>query len=358
MKICFILGTRPEIVKLSPVIKECNKQRIDFFIIHSNQHYSDSMDAIFFRELGLEPPKYNLNVRSKLHGEMTGKIIIGVESVLLKEKPDCVLVEGDTNTVMAGALATVKLQIKVGHVEAGLRSYDRNMPEEINRVITDHISDLLFCPTKNQAKILKGEGIDKSKIFITGNTIVDVINQNIELVNKHRELEHYKQENYFLLTLHRPANVDNKDILRELINSISEVSKKYDFPVCFPIHPRTKKQIDAFNIKLDPKVFEIMEPVGYLKMLFLEMNAKLIFTDSGGVQEEACILQVPSVTLRDNTERRETVEAGSNILVGHNKDRILTATDNLMKIDRNWINPFGDGFSSEKIVSIIKSVLV
>lgn len=348
-KICFILGTRPEIIKMSPLIRECVTRKIDHFIIHSNQHYSENMDAIFFKELELEPPKYNLNVGSGLHGEMTAKILTGVEKILIDEKPDWVLVQGDTNTVMAGALAASKLQIKVGHVEAGLRSYDRTMPEEINRIVTDHVSDALFCPTQKQAQILLSEKISSSKIFTTGNTIVDAVNQNIALLKKHSEYDHYITEKYFLLTTHRPSNVDSKENLSELLEAITQVSIKYNYPVYFPIHPRTKKQIETFGISINTNQIKLIDPTGYLEMLALEKNAQLIFTDSGGIQEEACILQVPSLTLRDNTERPETLEVSASVLVGHNHQKIILAADKMINTPRTWPNPFGDGKSAKKI---------
>lgn len=352
-KIGIILGTRPEIIKLSPIIRECHKRKIDYFIIHSNQHYSENMDAIFFKELELPHPKYNLEIGSCTHGQMTGRMIEKIEEILIEEKPNWILVQGDTNTVMAGALAASKLQIKVGHIEAGLRSYDRSMPEETNRIVTDHISDGLFSPTQKQADILVKEGISKEKIYITGNTIVDAVYQNIKLLEKHPELTHYQNENYFLLTTHRPSNVDNKENLSELIDALTEVSKKYNYPVYFPIHPRTKKQIEIFNIKINEKKIKLMDPVGYLEMLALEKNAKLIFTDSGGIQEEACILKTPSLTLRENTERPETIEVGASILVGHNKELIIPSTEKMLYINRNWSNPFGNGNSSKLILNSI-----
>lgn len=352
MKIAFVLGTRPEIIKLAPVLRACQKQKIDYFLIHSNQHYSENMDAVFFKELELEAPKYNLAVGSGLHGEVTAKIITGVEKILLEEKPDYVFVQGDTNTVMAAALAASKIGIKIGHIEAGLRSYDRSMPEEINRIVTDHISDLLFVPTRDQANILLKEGIEKAKIFITGNTIVDSVEQNIKLLARHSELNHYQSEKYFLLTTHRPSNVDHKDNLSELLAAITELSKKYNYPVYFPIHPRTKKQIEIFALDIDTKHIKLKEPVGYLEILALEKNAQLIFTDSGGIQEEACILHVPSLTLRENTERPETIKVGASILVGHSKKNILTGADKMISSKRIWPNPFGDGNASKKIISI------
>ena len=253
---------------MSPVIRECIKRNIDHFIIHSHQHYSENMDSLFFNELKLEVPKYNLQVGSRPPGEMIAQIITSTEKILLSEKPDWVLVQGDTNTVVAGALAASKTGIKVGHIEAGLRSYDRTMPEEINRIITDHISDKLFAPTLKQANILVSENIDRSRILVTGNTIVDAIQQNLSLINEH-------PQKYFLLTLHRPSNVDSSEILTGLLNTLTLISQKYNFPVLFPIHPRTKKQIDLFHIKVDPDYIKIIEPVGYLKMLSLEKNAQI-----------------------------------------------------------------------------------
>lgn len=351
MKIAVILGTRPEIIKLSPVIRELVSRKIDHFIIHSNQHYSENMDAVFFKELELEAPKYNLNVGSGLHGEMTAKILTGVEKILIEEKPDWVLVQGDTNTAMAGALAASKLQIKVGHIEAGLRSYDRTMPEETNRIVTDHVSDVLFAPTQKQAEILLSENISSSKIFTTGNTIVDAVNQNVALLKKHSEYDHYITEKYFLLTTHRPSNVDSKENLSELLEAITQSSLKYNYPVYFPIHPRTKKQLETFGININTDQIKLMEPTGYLEMLALEKNAQLIFTDSGGIQEEACILQVPSLTLRDNTERPETLEVGASVLVGHNNQKILSKTVKMINTPRTWPNPFGDGLAANKILS-------
>lgn len=354
-KIAIILGTRPEIIKLSPIIKECQKQKVPFFIIHSNQHYSKNMDAIFFEELKLPHPKYNLEIGSCTHGQMTGRMIEKIEEILIKEKPTWVLIQGDTNTVMSGAIAASKLQIKIGHIEAGLRSYDRTMPEEINRIITDHISNALFCPTLKQANIVKKEGINKKKVFITGNTIVDAVLQNIKLLKNYPKLDHYKKEDYFLLTTHRPSNVDNEKNLSELITTINSISKKYNYPVYFPIHPRTKKQLEIFKIKIDEKQIKLMEPVSYLEMLALEKNAKLIFTDSGGIQEEACIIKTPSLTLRKNTERPETVEVGATILVGHNKYKITSSINKMLNKKRDWKNPFGNGDSSKSIISIIRN---
>ena len=354
-KIAIILGTRPEIIKMAPIIRECFRKRLKFFILHTNQHYSKNLDKVFFEELGLPRPKYNLNVGSGSHAEETGKMLIGIEKVLLKEKPDIVLVEGDTNTVLAGALAAVKLRIMVGHVEAGLRSYFREMPEETNRILTDHCSDFLFTPTKKAEKILLSEGVPQKKIFVTGNTIVDAVFQNLKLdQGKSKILEKFKlkKEKYFLLTLHRQENVDKKERLRKILSGLELICKKFDLNMIYPIHPRTKKMIKRFRLKI-PKGIKLIEPVGFLDFLLLESNARLILTDSGGVQEEACILKIPCVTLRDDTERPETIEVGANILAGVKPGEILWATQKMLKNTKKWRNPFGNGKTGGKIVKIL-----
>ena len=369
MKIGIILGTRPEIIKLSPIIRELEKltnnykiNYIDYFIIHTNQHYSENMDKIFFKELNLPSPNYNLNVGSGTHGEQTAKMLESIEKILMKEKPNMVIVQGDTNTVLAGALASSKLKIKVAHVEAGLRSYDRNMPEEINRVLTDHVSDYLFAPTEIARENLLKEGIEKEKIFVVGNTIVDATLQNIKIAELRDDIKNLIKtlscgEEYFLLTLHRAENTDNEERLKNIIEAIGEIVKYYNKKIIFPIHPRTEKKLKEYNLmdKIKNKNIKIIEPVGYLEFLMLEKNAKLILTDSGGVQEEACILKVPCITLRDNTERPETINAGCNILVGANKEKIINGIELMLKKERNWKNPFGNGESGKTIVKILIS---
>lgn len=356
MKICIILGTRPEIIKMSPIIRECEKQKLDYFILHTNQHYSENLDKIFFDELELPKLKYNLRVGSGTHAEETGKMLIVIEKVFLKEKPDIVLVEGDTNTVLAGALAASKLHIKVGHVEAGLRSYDKNMPEEINRILTDHCSDFLFAPTKGAKEILLGEGIPRKKIFVTGNTIVDAVYQNLKLAKKKSKILRnlaLEKEDYFLITSHRPENVDKKERLKGILEGLDLVYKRFNLPIIYPIHPRTKKMIRKFGLKV-PEGIKLIEPVGFLDFLQLEANTKLVLTDSGGVQEEACILKIPCVTLRDNTERPETLDIKANILAGTNPENILGCTLKILKRKRHWMNPFGNGQASKKIINILR----
>jgi len=354
MKIAIILGTRPEITKMAPLIKFYEKHRADFFLLHTGQHYSYDMDKVFFKQLKLPRPRYNLDVGSGTHGAQTAKMLTGIEEILLKEKPTIVLVEGDTNTVLAGALTAAKLGIKVGHIEAGLRSYDRSMPEEINRVITDHIADLLFTPTTAAKKILLHEGIDKSKIFVTGNTIVDTVFQNVELAKAGKDVLKelkLKAGKYFLVTLHRQENVDNPARFSSILKGLSKVALKYKLPVLYPIHPRSRKKMSEFD--LQAKNLTIIEPLDFLGFLQLESGAKLILTDSGGVQEEACILGVPCVTLRDNTERPETLEVGANILAGASAERIVECARIMLDKKEKWVNPFGDGKAAERIVKII-----
>ncbi len=357
MKLSIILGTRPEIIKMSSIIRECEKRGLNYFILHTGQHYSYNMDKVFFKQLELPGAKYNLDVGSGSHAEETGKMLIGIEKILLKEKPDTVLVEGDTNTVLAGALAASKLHIKVGHVEAGLRSYDRRMPEEINRILTDHISDYLFAPTEKARKILLGEGVSQDKIFVTGNTIVDAVYQNLEIANKKLNVLGklgLEPKNYFLVTLHRPGNVDDKERFSKILKSLDQLGDEFSLPVIYPIHPRSQRRMREFNIKAN--YVKLMAPFDFLSFLQLESSAKLVLTDSGGVQEESCILGVPCVTLRDSTERPETLEVGSNTLSSVNLDKISESVELMVNKENNWINPFGEGKAGEKIIKIISNL--
>jgi UDP-N-acetylglucosamine 2-epimerase (non-hydrolysing) len=315
------------------------------------------MDRVFFEQLELPEAKYNLDVGSGSHAEQTGKMLIGVEKILVEEKPDIVLVEGDTNTVLAGALAAAKLGIKVGHVEAGLRSHDRGMPEEINRVLADHCSDLLFAPTEKAKAILLGEGIGEDKVFVTGNTVVDAVYQNLELAERKASMLNHlglEKDGFLLATVHRQENVDNEERFRGILKGLQMVEEKFGLPVVYPIHPRARKQLKAFQIALEG--LTLVEPLDYLSFLHLESQARLVLTDSGGVQEETCILKVPCVTLRNNTERPETLEVGSNMLVGADSERIVKGTETMLNCERNWKNPFGDGKTGKSIIKIIGSL--
>jgi UDP-N-acetylglucosamine 2-epimerase (non-hydrolysing) len=356
MKIGIIVGTRPEIIKMAPVIRECQKREIPFFIIHSNQHYSEEMDSIFFKELALPAPNYNLGVGSGLHSNQTGNILIKMEPILIDEKPDVVLVQGDTNTVLAGALTASKLDIKVGHIEAGLRSYDRTMPEETNRIMTDHISEYLFAVGPNQETILAKEGIEKNKIYTVGNTVSDSLFQHLEISAETSTILadlKLKQRDYFLVTAHRASNVDVASNLMELLHLFDEMHANYAGTIVWPIHPRTQSKLKEFNIEL-PAYLQLIPPVGYLDFIQLQKHAKLILTDSGGIQEEACLLGVPSLTLRENTERPEAVEVGASELVGRNAEKAVKAAKQWLSRDSySWDNPFGDGHVAEAIIDIV-----
>jgi UDP-N-acetylglucosamine 2-epimerase (non-hydrolysing) len=283
MSIAIVLGTRPEIIKMAPIIRECERRKLDYFVLHTGQHYSYQMDSIFFEQLELPSTRYNLDVGSVSHAEQTGRIMAGVEKVLMAEKPEVVLVQGDTNTVKAAALAASKLHIKVGHVEAGLRSYDRSMPEEINRVVADHISDYLFVPTEISRQNLLREGISEDKIFVTGNTIVDSVRENLEIarrkVNVLADLGLTPKE-YFLVTAHRQENVDSRERLGEILKGLELIRREFSLHVVFPVHPRTRKMAAEFGFEFDG--IKVIEPLGFLEFLQLEANARLALTDSGG----------------------------------------------------------------------------
>ncbi len=358
IKVAVIVGTRPEIIKMSPIIRELHSRKIDYFIIHSGQHYSYEMDKIFFEELNIPSARYNLEVGSGTHGKQIGTMLIKIEEVLLKEKPSIIFVQGDTNTVLAGAIVAAKLNIKVGHVEAGLRSYD-GITEEINRVIADHVSTFLFAPTEKAKDTLIKEGISQHKIYVTGNPIVDSVFQNLEIANKNsyilKKLE-IKSGEYFLITAHRAENVDVKENLINILNSFELLYNKFKIPLVYPIHPRTKKMLENFNLKI-PCGIKLIEPLGFMDFLQLEANAKLILTDSGGVQEESCILKIPCVTLRESTERPETINVGANLLAGTDPKKIINCVELMLAKKRDWSNPFGDGKTSNKIIEIILSKL-
>ena len=356
MKIAIILGTRPEIIKMSPIIRLVEEKNIDYFIIHSNQHYSKNMDAVFFEDLNLPPPKYNLGIGSADHGNQTGKMLIKIEEILLKEDPSIVLSQGDTNTVLAGILAASKQNISCGHVEAGLRSYDRRMPEEKNRVICDVLSEFLFAPTNVQKEILNHEGISDNRIFVVGNTIVDAVYQNKNVAEQKSSILNkldLKSNRYVLITAHRALNVDLKSSLKKLVKLINKLQEITGLTVVYPIHPRTLAKLKKFNLKI--RNVKLIEPVRYIDFLTLEMNANLIVTDSGGIQEEACILHTPCITIRENTERPETLENGANRLVGLDILKLKKAVNFHKENGNSWKNPFGDGRTSQKIIEVISS---
>lgn len=353
MKACILLGTRPEIIKMTPLIRACENNDIDYYILHTGQHYSYEMDKKICEDLEIPQPKYNLKVGGQPYRKQVGKMIRSIMEILEKDTPDIVFVQGDTNSVLAGALAANKLGIKVGHHEAGLRSHDLTMLEETNRIITDHIADYMFAPTKDALRNLKEEGLSEDKTFYTGNTVVDAVMQNTKLAEEKTtiisDLE-LEKDGFILVTAHRAENVDVLKRLQGIIDGLILVEQFTKLPIVYPIHPRTKKMIEQYNIEI-PRNIKLIDPVGYLEFLQLESNARIIITDSGGVQEEACIMNVPCVTIRDNTERPETIEAGSNILAGTEPNKILEATKKMLdKKETIWDNPFGDGNAGERII--------
>jgi len=354
-KVALVLGTRPEIIKMAPVIHELQDRNADFFIIHSNQHYSADLDSVFFQELRLPEPKYNLQVGSSTHANQTGTIMMRLEEVLVKERPHVILAQGDTNTVLAAALTASKLGIQIGHIEAGLRSYDKTMPEETNRIVTDHISDLLFAVGPTQQKILISEGVSPEKIHVVGNTVVDAALRGATIapeVSKILDELKVKQGEFLLATVHRAANVDTPDRLGKvirLLNSMCDYTKK---KIIWPVHPRTKRSLEELGEIIHPSL-TITKPLGYFDFLTLLQNCEVVLTDSGGVQEESCILRIPCITLRENTERPETVAVGANVLVGTAIDGCMAAYDRALATEKSWRNPFGDGTTARQIVDCV-----
>lgn len=349
MKIISIIGARPQFIKCAPLSEELRKKHTEV-LIHTGQHYDREMSSLFFDELGIHKPDYNLNVGSGKHGWQTGRMLEKIEQILLESSPDLVLVYGDTNSTIAGALASVKLHIPVAHVEAGLRSYDRIMPEEINRILTDHCSDYLFCPTKTAVDNLAEESITNN-VFMTGDVMVDAIHKNLVIAQEKSSIlkrMELSPKEYYLVTLHRAENTDNKENLQNIVNALIKLDN-----VIFPSHPRTEKMLRQFGLwdRLTEKI-QIIKPVGYLDMLMLESNAKKILTDSGGVQKEAYILKVPCITIRTTTEWIETVQDGWNILTGSDTEEIILAA-RTFEPQKKQTQFLGEGNASQNIAALI-----
>lgn len=355
MKVVHVIGARPQFIKYFPVsraIKNLNNKHkvIDDILIHTGQHYDHGMSKIFFEELKIHEPAVNLGVGSGMHGEQTGQMLALLEKALIKEEPDCVVVYGDTNSTLAGALAGAKLGISIAHVEAGLRSYNRAMPEEINRVVADHLSDLLFCPTDISIQNLATEGIIKG-VHHVGDVMYDALlyfSSIAESKSDVLDLFGLESSDYVLLTLHRPSNTDSPATLLQIISALTQLEK---FTFVFPVHPRTQKAIKNLGIRL-PKNLLVTDPVGYFDMLTLEKNAAKILTDSGGVQKEAYLFKIPCITLREETEWIETVDAGWNILAGSETDRIIQAVNSFQPALK-WTPYYGNGDGAEQIVTIL-----
>ena len=354
MKIAVVVGTRPEIIKMAPVVRACATRATPCLLLHTGQHYSFEMDGVFFQELGLPAPDHNLEVGSGSHPAQIGAILTGLEPILIAERPDALLVEGDTNSVLAAALCAHKLGIRVGHVEAGLRSYDRRMPEEINRILTDHLADELFAPTEHSRTILRGESIPDARIHVTGNTVVDEVLLQRERARGNADFDRFgvSAGRYALATVHRAENVDDDLRLRGIFDGLAGAARALAMPVLAALHPRTSKRLAELGLAVDGAV-RTLPPLGYLQFLALHSDAALMLTDSGGLQEEACCLRVPCVTLRDNTERPESVEAGANVLAGADPERIVECARRMLAKPRDWPNPFGDGKSGLRIVDLL-----
>ncbi|WP_261131782.1 non-hydrolyzing UDP-N-acetylglucosamine 2-epimerase [Bacillus sp. Marseille-Q3570] len=346
MKFITILGARPQFIKAAPVSRELRKQHTEL-IVHTGQHYDKNMSDIFFKELNIPKPDYNLEIGSSSHGKQTGRMLEKIEDILLTETPDYLLVYGDTNSTLAGALAACKLHIPVVHVEAGLRSFNKRMPEEINRIMTDHVSEYLFCPTETAVKNLENENVD-AKIINVGDVMYDAVEYNRQLAETQSRIlkdQQIESGSYHLLTVHRAENTDDPIKLSNILEAFAQIEEMK----VWPLHPRTKNKISEYGLELSaiPNL-KIIEPVGYLDMLKLESNAKKILTDSGGVQKEAYFVQVPCVTMREQTEWVETLEDDANILVGTNTNEIVQAV--LKEVEPSYKPYFGSADAAEKIV--------
>jgi UDP-GlcNAc3NAcA epimerase len=363
MKLMTVIGARPQFIKAAPFSELFRKENQEI-LVHTGQHYDVNMSDVFFEELGIPRPNYNLEVGSGSHGQQTGRMLELIEKIILKEKPDGMLVYGDTNSTLAGALAASKLHVPVYHVEAGLRSYNKLMPEEQNRILTDHISDLLFCPTQTAVDNLKKEGITTG-VIKTGDIMYDAVLKNVDIANKRyadgtwlaqlREendgITALKQKEYYLATIHRAENTDDIEKLTKIFNAFTKLDK----PVLLPLHPRTQKLIKGIN--LESKNVIIIKPVGYLLMLFLISNSYMVVTDSGGLQKEAFFLNIPCTTLREQTEWLETLENGWNVLSPINDvDEIVrNITRDLTSLQYSQPQLFGDGHAAEHICQAILS---
>lgn len=366
LNIMHVVGARPNFMKVAPVITSLQARHVfKQVLVHTGQHYDMNLSKLFFDQLDLPEPDINLEVGSGSHAAQTAQIMIRFEEVISKEKPCLVLVYGDVNSTVAAALVCAKLLIPVGHVEAGLRSFDRTMPEEINRIMTDQIADLLFTPSADGDENLVREGIAQEKIYFVGNVMIDTLLRLEDLAEKKFKPSKLLDDNltnpdgaYALVTLHRPSNVDDIRVLGEIIDTLDDVSN--DIPILFPIHPRTRAHLRDLGVRTHSPRFRLMEPVGYLQFLLLQKNAAVVITDSGGIQEETTFLGIPCLTVRENTERPITVELGTNILVGQNMDRLKEEVHNILngKTKKGKVPPLWDGKAGERIVDVITSTLL
>jgi len=352
--ICNIVGARPNFMKMAPVVLEARRRGLPQICVHTGQHYDTQMSDIFFRELELPEPAIYLKVGSGSHASQTARIMAAFETVCLEHNPDLIVVGGDVNSTLACALTAAKLSIPVAHVESGLRSFDRSMPEEINRVLTDHLATLLFTTELSGNENLRREGIAEASIHFVGNSMIDSLRSHHDraLCTKPWHRFRLKPEAYGLVTLHRPANVDDVKALREIYSALIEIAQK--IPLLFPVHPRTRAQIDRYGLRSDS--ITLAEPLGYLDFLGLMAKARIVLTDSGGVQEETTVLGVPCITVRPNTERPVTVEQGTNRLAGVKKDSIANAALEALSCpkDGHFLPPLWDGRAASRIMDVIQ----
>lgn len=364
MRIVHVAGARPNFMKVAPVMDALGRRAgVSQFLIHTGQHYDANMSEIFFTQLGLPAPDINLGVGSGSHAAQTAQIMTKIEAVLIENKPDMVMVYGDINSTVAAALVCAKLLIPVAHVEAGLRSFDRTMPEEINRIVTDQLADLLFTPSIDGDENLLHEGKPREQIRLVGNVMIDTLvrlkeratamHSPQQVAGKYNISPGTIANGYGLVTLHRPSNVDDPVMLNKIIKTLSELSR--DLPMVFPIHPRTYRRLKSLGLRVDDRDVFLIEPVGYLEFLALQQGATVVITDSGGIQEETTYLGIPCLTIRGNTERPVTVTVGTNTLVGTNMDRMKAELFNILNGDarKGAIPPLWDGKTSERIANIV-----
>ncbi len=363
MKIINIVGARPNFMKIAPLMEQYkHHSNIEPLLVHTGQHYDEKMSDLFFRQLGIPEPDINLEIGSGTHAFQTAEIMKAFEPVVLEHEPDAVLVVGDVNSTIACGLVAVKLSVKLIHIEAGLRSGDRSMPEEINRVLTDSISDMLFCTEQSGVDNLIKEGIAPEKIHMVGNVMIDTLLKNLQKAQESKIIEqlqaqgHIGGDGFVVLTMHRPSNVDGSKTFSQILDALEIIQK--DLPILFPIHPRTRRNLAALGLqdRMDSlRNIHLMDPIGYLDFLKLNSCARVVLTDSGGIQEETTVLKVPCITLRENTERPITAKIGSNQIVGTDPQKILAAYRNATS--GNWrepqIPPLWDGKAAKRIVDII-----
>jgi UDP-N-acetylglucosamine 2-epimerase (non-hydrolysing) len=355
MRICNVVGARPNFMKIAPIVHEMKKRRMPHFVVHTGQHYDRQMSQVFFEELGLPSPDIFLKVGSGSHAEQTARIMLSFEKVCLEHKINLVVVGGDVNSTAACALVAAKLGIPLAHVEAGLRSFDKSMPEEINRIITDHLSHWLFTTESSANENLRREGISAEHIYFVGNCMIDSLFRHLEIALKSAPWRQFGFEpgSYAVLTLHRPTNVDDEKALRHIIKIINQISET--IPILFPVHPRTRERLLRGCLNLAPAV-KLSEPLSYLPFLGLMSRARLVLTDSGGIQEETTALQIPCLTLRPQTERPVTITDGTNRLVGTDGEKIREGVTEI--IDGSWVQgkqpPLWDGKASTRIVDFLE----